>query len=223
MLSKRLETIQSFVDQQAKVADVGCDHAILACSLVLEGISDHVIATDLNEGPLNQAKATIDQYGLYEKIETRISDGIKSISADEVDTVIIAGMGGGLITSILEADLDKLSKINTLILQPNIGEYNLRKFLNSNGFEIIDEDIVYENKKYYEIIKAKRNNDVEKLDDRELFFGPVLVQKKTDVMIRKFEEYLPIVKKNIERIPETHQNYQRFVWEYNLISNFLGE
>ena len=113
--------------------------------------------------------------------------------------------------------------MDTLILQPNVGEYNLRRFLVGNGFDISKEELVFENNKFYEIIKAVRTDSKLNYSDEELFFGPILLREKSELMFEKYKGYLESVKKNLEVIPENHPNYERFKTERDYIINFLGE
>ena len=117
-LSKRLRTVAGMVTKGNRVCDVGCDHGFVSIYLVQQGISPKVLAMDLREGPLRAAKEHVAAYGLEEQIETRLSDGLHNYEAGEADTLICAGMGGGLMTRILQAEREKTASFRELVLQP---------------------------------------------------------------------------------------------------------
>ena len=144
------------VSPSRAAADVGCDHAYISIYLVNHNISQKVIAMDVNEGPLNIAKNNILAKGLENKIETRLSDGLEKLSPGEVDTIIIAGMGGNLTCNILTQGNDKLHKVNELILQPQSQVNKVRKLIGKLGFTIEAEKALFDEEKYYVVIRAVR-------------------------------------------------------------------
>ena len=195
-LSHRLQTVARMVTVGNPVCDVGCDHGFVPIFLVQQGISPRVLAMDLREGPLRAAKEHVTAYGLEEQIETRLSDGLHNYGCGEADTLICAGMGGGLMMRILADDLKKTSSFRELVLR-------------ENGCRIVDEEILEEEGKFYQIIRAEgfrgeakralddgskmrladalsdsdsdgcvTKSDLCKLEDR---YGPVLLRKKTSV------------------------------------------
>src|SRR5690554_5924572 len=101
-LSERLKKVASFVEVGAKVADIGSDHAYLPVYLVSRGIATYAVAGEVNEGPLQSARRQVEKNGLQEKIKTKLGDGLEVLEGEDVNTVVIAGMGGPLITHILE-------------------------------------------------------------------------------------------------------------------------
>ena len=168
-LTPRLQAIAQQVPQGARLADVGTDHGYLPVWLLLNDRIETAIAADLREGPLNRAKETAQQYRQSEKISFRLCDGLTGIVGDEVDTVVIAGMGGETIISILEAApwtcQDKL-----LFLQPMTGMPQLRLWLQSHGYAILSEQIVREGKRLYSIWSV-RGGWMEPLSPAELWAG----------------------------------------------------
>lgn len=153
MITPRLQCIIDHITNSYITADIGCDHAYVAIKLIEEDKAKKVIASDLNEGPLNIARANIIKYNLSDKIETRLGGGLSKLNNNEADTIIIAGMGGEIIEEIIKQDIEK-AKSARLILQPMNSQYELRKFLSSNGFKIISEDLALEGFKVYNIIEA---------------------------------------------------------------------
>ncbi len=155
-LSKRLRTVAGMVTKGNRVCDVGCDHGFVSIYLVQQGISPKVLAMDLREGPLRAAKEHVAAYGLEEQIETRLSDGLHNYEAGEADTLICAGMGGGLMTRILQAEREKTASFRELVLQPQSEIEKFRRFLRENGYRILDEEMVEEDGKFYQVIRAGR-------------------------------------------------------------------
>lgn len=153
-LSRRLKTVADQVTKGHVVADIGCDHAYTSIYLVNNNIAPKVIAMDINDGPLKRAKHNIERYGLENKIEIRKSDGASQLHPNEVDTLLIGGMGGALVNKILSDSKVVVDSAKELILQPQSEIFTVRKYLHSIGFGIIGEDMIYEDDKYYVIIKA---------------------------------------------------------------------
>lgn len=142
------------VSKGSRVCDVGCDHGWVSIYLVQQGISPHVLAMDVRQGPLSRAQEHIRQQGMEAYIETRLSDGVTALGNGEADTVICAGMGGRLMRRILEEGREKLAVMRELILQPQSEIAAFRTYLRRAGYETVAEDIVYEDGKYYPIMKV---------------------------------------------------------------------
>lgn len=155
-LSKRLLTIAGLVEKNSIVADIGTDHGYIPGYLIENKISKKVIGSDISKGSLEKIIDYVREIGFEQQIEARLGDGLKVIKPYEVDTVIIAGMGGVLIKEILDYDKDVTNSITNFILQPMIGAKELRIYLMENDFEIIKEELVKEENKYYEIIHARK-------------------------------------------------------------------
>lgn len=151
-LSKRLSAVAALVKQDAAIADIGTDHGYIPVYLTQNKVVKNAIAMDINEGPLNSCKTLVKQEGLENKITVRLSNGLSSLQADECDTIIIAGMGGELISDILS----KCSWIKDkhLILQPMTHPEIARKYLYDNGFEIDNDLIIADGKHYYSLFDA---------------------------------------------------------------------
>ena len=154
-LSKRLKLVASFVEPGALVADVGTDHGYVPIWLVQEGVAAGGIAMDVNQGPLERAKAHIAACGLSGRIQVRLGDGLSALSGEEADTVIIAGMGGPLIVRILTEGLETARRMKRLILSPQSEIWSVRAFLERNGFVIEDDAMTEEDGKYYTVICAR--------------------------------------------------------------------
>jgi len=153
-MTPRLLTVAQMVKESSSVADIGTDHAYVPVYLVLNNMTNKALAMDINKGPLMRAEENILKFSLTDKIKTRLSNGLSELLDNEVDTVIIAGMGGVLINSILDADKDRLSSVKNYILQPMTAIEETRKYLAENGFKIVDEKLAKEDNKIYTIISA---------------------------------------------------------------------
>jgi tRNA (adenine22-N1)-methyltransferase len=158
-LSNRLEKIANFVPKNTIVADIGCDHGYIPIYLIKNNISKKIIAIDISENSIRKTIENVKINNLEKDIDIRVGDGLDKILSYEVDTVIIAGMGGLMIRDILDKDKKKTNSITNFILQANIASKELRKYLYENNFEIIDEGLVKEGDKFYEIIHARRGKD----------------------------------------------------------------
>ncbi|WP_102691317.1 tRNA (adenine(22)-N(1))-methyltransferase [Rummeliibacillus pycnus] len=184
-LSKRLEKVASFVPQNAIVADIGSDHAYLPCYLVLNNLVTSAIAGEVVKGPYESACHEVQKEGLQEKITVRLADGLQAIEQDDhVTAITIAGMGGPLIASILEKDVDRLISVKRLILQPNIHAVAIREWAVRRNWKIIEEEIVKEDDKIYEILVLEKGE--ESLSEQQLLLGPVLMQQQNAVFKEKW-------------------------------------
>lgn len=153
-LSKRLRAVAAMVTSGSRVCDVGCDHGFIPIWLVQQHISPKVLAMDVRSGPLSAAGEHIAQYGLESKIETRLSNGLHNYNIGEADTLICAGMGGGLMMRILTEDPDKTASFQELILQPQSEIEQFRSGLREMGYQIIEEQMVEEDRKFYPMMRA---------------------------------------------------------------------
>lgn len=159
-LTPRLQKIAELVPPNSKVADIGTDHGHISIYLLQSGRAKHIIASDVNKGPLESARKNIAEFGFEKDIELRLGSGLEVLQANEVDTVIIAGMGGILISQLLQATPIVTDSISTFILQPMQAQQELRRFLVSNEYKIIQDILVKEDLRIYEIIVAERGKQI---------------------------------------------------------------
>lgn len=154
-LSVRLQAVADMVSRGRRVADIGCDHGYVSIYLVRKKQCEKVIAMDVNPGPLERAQSNIRRFGLTDYIETRLSDGTNALEPGEADTLLLSGVGGRLTIRILEEGFMRLGQFEELILQPQSEIHLVRGFLREQGYSIADEELVLDEGKFYQIIKAQ--------------------------------------------------------------------
>ena len=188
-LSNRLSAVASFVTDGNVLADVGTDHGYIPIYLLQEKRIKKAIAMDINAGPLQRAKEHIALYGLKDYIETRLSDGVAALTPGEVDTVLVAGMGGGLVMHILEEGKEVCRQAKELVLQPQSELERVRAYLWSNGYVILEENMILEDEKFYPMMRVAYENVVDMEHAENLLFcryGKHLLEQKHSVL----KEYL---------------------------------
>jgi tRNA (adenine22-N1)-methyltransferase len=197
-------------------ADIGTDHGYVAEMLLSDDTCQKVIATDLNQGPLNRATEYLTEKGLSHRCDFRLGSGLEVLGEQEAEVLIIAGMGGDLISGILETSKKTALNARELVLQPMSAVEVLRKYLFENGFIIEDENIVKEYHHYYFILKAIPG-EAEKPDDIFYEFSRHLIEKKDPLM----KEYLrKVLKTNENIIASIEKNSNE---EYNEKINVLKD
>lgn len=196
-LSKRLQTIADMVDIGSNVYDIGCDHAYL--DIYLANLGFKCTAIDSRDVVVQNAKKNVIESGLEKQIDVILNDGLKNIKIETNDVVILAGLGT---KSILEIIDDQF--IENLIVQSNDDLYLLRKTLNQRNYYITDEKIVFENNKYYIIIKFKLGKV--RYDDYELMLGPKLLKNKNEIFRQYLNDKLNHFEETFKKIPERYSN-----------------
>lgn len=187
-LSKRLHAVASLVTPGYRVADIGCDHAYTSIYLAENKIAEHIIAMDVNQGPLDRARENIAKYGFADKIETRKSNGLERLEPGEADILVIAGMGGALTKQILEEGLEVFWQAREVILQPQSEINKVREMLSDQHFLIVEENMLMEDGKYYMMMKAVSAEHVETpevyfLKEKEhYYYGRLLLEGRHPVL-----------------------------------------
>lgn len=190
-IGNRLEAISRLVPYNCLLADIGTDHAYLPVFLLLENKIKGAIAGDIVEGPCKAAANTVSMYNMKSKVQVRLGSGLSVLQPGEVDCISIAGMGGSTIVDILSTDIEIARTAKRLVLQPQTGAKGLRRWLLEHGWSIIDEELVWENKRLYEIIVAEICNEKPPYyDDVVLEIGPVLLSKEHSLLKNQFEKLL---------------------------------
>lgn len=211
-LSKRLEMIAEQVPAGSRLADIGSDHALLPSYLAERGTIVRAVAGEVNPGPFEAAGKQVRSSGLDHIIDVRRGDGLEVIAPGEVDVITIAGMGGALIASILEAGQAKLDGVSRLVLQPNVGESLVRVWLLDHHWTLIGERIVEEDDKIYEILTAVAPEpgdtaytrvyeplplSEETTADRDVLLkmGPYLTREASPIWVKKWRSELEKLEK----------------------------
>lgn len=194
-LSKRLASIALNIDKEDKVVDIGCDHGYLSIYLKAVNGNKIVIATDINENALNMAKKNINKNRIL--IETRLGNGLDVINYNEVDTIIISGMGGNTILNILKKN--KLKYIKKIVIQSNTDIPLIRKYINKLGYTIKNEQLIIDKNIYYIIITFTKGKH--KYSKKELYFGPILLKENNDLFNEKKTIELNKLEEILKKIP----------------------
>ncbi len=187
--------------------DVGCDHAKLAIYLVQSGICSHVTACDINEGPVQRAKQNVSRrtfkgQPLVDYIDVVCTDGLDGLENVNANRIFILGMGGELIADILKKAhflrRDELKGKIKFILQPMTSEDELRVYLYTNGFEIIDEVMVLDKDRVYAIISAVYDGEKRQGTKAEMLLGKHNIQKGTELFKRQLKRRIKITEKALD-------------------------
>ncbi len=217
-LTDRLLKIASLVTEKT-VADIGTDHGYIPIHLLNENKVDFAILADVNKGPLMNAKGEVDRNNLGEKVDLRLGSGLEVLEKGEVSEVIIAGMGGSLISKLLENKLEVSQSVNKLILQPMQSQETLRKYLLNNGFEILDEVLVKEDFRVYEIICTKYTGKNTKVDEVYYEIGQKLIENKDPLLNELIDKKIEGYKNVIKQI----ENHEKMAEKLELMKNKIDE
>ena len=222
-LSTRLQTVANYVENGSKVADIGSDHGLLPVYLVQSQKVNFAIAGEVNEGPLQAAITQVKQAGLEQVISARKGDGLAVIEPGEVNTITICGMGGALMRDILEAGKQhgKLEGVTQLVLQPNVGEDAVRYWLSDNQFVIVDETILEEDGKIYEVIHAHKSEHAEAIN-KQLYDAEklplYLPDEIKEILLYRMGPFL-----TLEGSPVWHKKWKQEVEKLNMILKSLEQ
>ena len=206
-MNERLKKIGDLVEANSVCLDVGCDHALLDIYLVKRNKNIKAIASDIAEGPLEQAKKNIKRERLDGEIEVRLGSGFNTYS-DDIDTIIISGMGGRNIIGICKENPKVLKKVKTIILSPNNYQEDVKRYLCKNGFYISNEEFVRDKKFIYQIIIFSKGK--KKYTKKEYFFGPVFLVKKGPLFREYYEREMKSREILISLLPKNfrYKKYQ---------------
>lgn len=185
-LKGRLKLIYDMIPACKILCDVGTDHALVPAYALVNHRCERAIASDIKKGPLERAMRTVKKYNLADRVELRIGNGLEPFSPDETDVVVIAGMGGMMIREIIMGQFEKASQAKCLILQPMHAQEIVRPFLWSQGFSILDEALVREGDKLYQVITAAYtgvNREMESCDSIHAVIGEKLIEKQDRLLV----------------------------------------
>lgn len=205
------------VEKGSVVADVGCDHGLLSIELMKQGIAQHIYACDLREGPLSRAKEAIAKHNFQQQITTLLSDGL-TLVPDDVDTIIIAGMGHETILHIVEQRLELVHKAKRIIVQTNKHADAIRHWISEHHFTILEEDIVEEDH-YYEIICFCCSFH-DAYSEEELLFG---TNDELPLFVPYLTHRLHQLDSILQHIPKQESMYEIYQQRYEQIQKKLTE
>ncbi|RWZ60054.1 tRNA (adenine-N(1))-methyltransferase [Halobacillus fulvus] len=226
-LSERLRKVADYLPRGAYFADIGSDHAYLPCYVCLHDGDAKAVAGEVNQGPYESAWNEVRSHGLENRIDVRLGDGLQVVEPGEIQQVVVAGMGGPLIRDILNNGEDKLSRVNRIVVQPNIDARSLRRWFYERGFQLVAEEILEENGHIYEILVAEKGDahapysEVEL--EKELWLGPFLMRQKNEVFQKKWEEELNKKQKILEQIKQSTKDQQEKIKEFEQEIQWLEE
>ena len=227
-LGERLTRVASFVPNESKVCDVGSDHAYLPVYLIQNDQISCAIAGEVVEGPYLSAKQTVRDYRMENRIEVRLGDGLQILSKeDDITAVTICGMGGELISRILEAGYNggHLNGRERLILQPNVAEHFVREWLMNHSYHIVEETVVEDNHRLYEIIVAEPVDKRVEYTELELKYGPILLKESSELSIAKWNRMNRKNKEILEQLQKSktpqHEKIEQFEKAFNELQGVI--
>lgn len=197
MNNKRIEAISQLIDNDESVIDIGCDHGFLAKMLRTKGNNKLIICSDNKIGPLNNARNNLIG---YDNINFELTDGVDNIDT-VCDVCVLAGMGHNTVISIIENNENYFRNCKKIIIQVNSVVAQMRQYLSNNKFQIIDECMVYDYK-YYQIMVVKSGQ--QQLNELQIEFGPVLLEKKGEVFLQCYQKQLSHFQSLLSTLPENH-------------------
>lgn len=220
-LSNRLSACSESVTPNSKIADIGTDHAYIPIYLGLTKKISHALACDVRSGPLENAKKNINFYNLNNIIETRLSDGLENVSENEADEIIIAGMGGNMISNILENCSWKNKESKRFILQPMKYENKLRAYLALKGYEIQNETAVICSEKVYSVMTCVFTNIPYKITPVQEYIGKITINQNfaSKSYIKKQIKNL----QNLEKGAKATDNIEESEKYSSIVSSLLQE
>ncbi|HZG78454.1 MAG TPA: class I SAM-dependent methyltransferase [Paenibacillus sp.] len=246
-LSKRLSAVASYALPGGALADIGTDHALLPVALVQRGVIPRAVGGDVHVGPARAAERQVAAAGLAGKIDVRIGDGLAVLAPGEVQTITIAGMGGGTIVDILNGGAEALAGVRRLVLQPNVGERLVRAWLRDRGWKLTAETLLEEDGLWYEVLSADAPADPEEAEawnealyegfvldgggpavssDVLLLMGPHLLRSPGPPFEAKWRAYVAKLDGLLEQIarsdsPEARKRREELTKERNDVSEVL--
>ena len=217
-LSPRLQMAADMVRPGKTVCDVGTDHAYLPSYLILNGISPKAVASDIGEGPLENAAKTVRAYGLSEKISLRLSDGLWNIGENDAEDIVLCGMGGELMVRIIDETPWLRNGNKHLVCQPMSHAEDLRRFFIENGFSIEKESACEDSGRVYIAISAYYTGETKAYPPGFIYYGMLPVS--TDNLARAYvEKQAQRLKKRTDGI----ENNEDLFAEYKLLSEALKD
>ena len=214
MNNKRIEAISQLIDNDESVIDIGCDHGFLAKMLRTKGNNKLIICSDNKLGPLNNARNNLIG---YDNINFELTDGVDNIDT-VCDVCVLAGMGHNTVISIIENNESYFRNCKKIIIQVNSVVAQMRQYLSNHKFQIIDECMVYDYK-YYQIMVVKTGQ--QQLNELQIEFGPVLLEKKGEVFLQCYQKQLNHFQSLLSTLPENHPDRSQLSQKIEQIKSVL--
>lgn len=214
MNNKRIEAISQLIDNDESVIDIGCDHGFLAKMLRTKGNNKLIICSDNKIGPLNNARNNLIG---YDNINFELTDGVDNIDT-VCDVCVLAGMGHNTVISIIENNENYFRNCKKIIIQVNSVVAQMRQYLSNHKFQIIDECMVYDYK-YYQIMVVKSGQ--QQLNELQIEFGPILLEKKGDVFLQCYQKQLNHFQSLLSTLPENHPDRSQLSKKIEQIKSVL--
>ena len=214
MNNKRIEAISQLIDNDESVIDIGCDHGFLAKMLRIKGNNKLIICSDNKIGPLNNARNNLIG---YDNIHFELTDGVDNIDT-VCDVCVLAGMGHNTVISIIENNENYFRNCKKIIIQVNSVVAQMRQYLSNHKFQIIDECMVYDYK-YYQIMVVKTGQ--QQLNELQIEFGPVLLEKKGEVFLQCYQKQLSHFQSLLSTLPENHPDRSQLSKKIEQIKSVL--
>lgn len=214
MNNKRIEAISQLIDNDESVIDIGCDHGFLAKMLRTKGNNKLIICSDNKIGPLNNARNNLIG---YDNIYFELTDGVDNIDT-VCDVCVLAGMGHNTVISIIENNENYFRNCKKIIIQVNSVVAQMRQYLSNHKFQIIDECMVYDYK-YYQIMVVKTGQ--QQLNELQIEFGPVLLEKKGEVFLQCYQKQLNHFQSLLSTLPENHPDRSQLSKKIEQIKSVL--
>ena len=221
-LSFRLQKISDLVEENHTFIDIGCDHGFLSIELAKKYPNAKIVASDINENALKNAKCNIQKFHLQDRISIIQSNGLENLSILDDTTIIISGMGSHTIVGILYQGYKKLKKVNTLILQSNNDLDFLRSKVVRLGYFIQEEKLVKDAGIIYTVIVFKKGFRI--YSKKDIYLGPCLRKEKSSLFQEKVQDDLKKLKSFYPNIPKSHYEYRRKIkWKIKILQKIIVE
>ncbi len=219
-LSSRLQKISDLTKENCTFIDIGCDHGFLSIELAKKYPNAKIIASDINENALKNAKKNIQKFHLQDRISIIQSNGLENLSILDDTTIIISGMGSHTIVGILYQGYKKLKKVNTLILQSNNDLDFLRSKVIRLGYFIQEEKLVKDAGIIYTVIVFKKGFRI--YSKKDIYLGPCLRKEKSSLFQEKVQDDLKKMESFYPSIPKNHYEYRRKIkWKIKVLKSIL--
>lgn len=219
-LSKRLKLVATYIDDFSSMVDIGCDHGLLDIYLFLNRNNIKIVASDVNENALANAKRNIKKYKLDNKIKTVVSNGLDNIDTTDMDTIVISGMGAHTIVGILYNNLQKLKPIKKIVIQSNNDIDFIRYKLSKIDYYISDEKLVKDAGIIYTVIVFEKGHRF--YNKKQLYFGPILMKENSELFREKCKIELEKMEKFYPMIPKKRIHHRMKIhWRIKVLKKIL--